>query len=195
MPKSDEELITEVQAGDAAAFDELFARYEPVVRRRLRRIVQSAVAAEDLLQDVFLRVWTKSSTWTGSGPVGAWLQRIAFNAAMNHLRGSKRKWETPLRMPTTPADDDDEQSDGVYRELESSLPGPDTEAERSQVRGLVRRLINELPEAKREVMELVHGQELSIREVSETLGVPEGTVKSRLFYGKRAIEGRLKDFL
>ena len=64
LPKSDEELITEVQAGDAAAFDELFARYEPVVRRRLRRIVQSAVAAEDLLQDVFLRVWTKSSTWT-----------------------------------------------------------------------------------------------------------------------------------
>ena len=81
------------------------------------------------------------------------------------------------------------------RYVESSLPGPDIVCERNQMRETVRRLMRRLPEEKRIVLRLVHERDLSVREASEILGIPDGTVKSRLHYGRKTIGRELRRYL
>ena len=109
---------------------------------------------------------------------------------MNHLRTAQRRSETSLNEAFT---DDDDAEEEVYRQFESDVPGPETQYERTRVLNLVRDLIQNLPESKREVMQLVHSEDLSVNEAAATLGIPDGTVKSRLHYGRRAIESRLRE--
>ena len=154
--------------------------------------MQNPDAAEDLLQEVFVRVWTKASTWNNTGPARAWIYRIASNLALNYLRSIRRRSETSLD-DTRSVVDDDEAEQEAYRQFESDVPGPDTQYERTHVLNMVRELIQNLPESKREVMQLVHSGDLSVNEAAEALGIPDGTVKSRLHYGRRAIESRLRE--
>jgi RNA polymerase sigma-70 factor, ECF subfamily len=190
LPESDESLLIAIQQGNKKAFDELFARYSRPLRIRVNKFVQNADAAEDLLQEVFVRVWTKASTWNNTGPARAWLYRIASNLALNHLRAARRRSETSLNDAYT---DDDDAEEEVYRQFESDVPGPETQYERTHVLNMVRELIQNLPDSKREVLQLVHSEDLSVNETAEALGIPDGTVKSRLHYGRRAIESRLRE--
>ena len=190
MPESERSLLIAIQRGNKEAFDELFARYSRPLRIRISKFVQNADAAEDLLQEVFVRVWARASTWNNTGSVRAWLYRIASNLALNHLRTARRRSETSLNEAYTDNDDAEEE---VYRQFESDVPGPETQYERTHVLNVVRDLIQNLPESKREVMQLVHSEDLSIIEAAEALGIPGGTAKSRLHYGRRAIENRLRE--
>jgi RNA polymerase sigma-70 factor (ECF subfamily) len=189
---TDRELLVRVGEGDRAAFDVLFQRYERRVRGRVFRMVRDAAAAEDTVQEVFYRVWTRATTFTGDGEVGGWIHRIACNQALNHIRAEGRKHEVPLESVS---DDEEESGDAVRRVLESALPGPEAETERRQLQGLIRNLIAELPDSKRDVIRLVHGKEMSVEQTAAALGVPAGTVKSRLHYGRMALERRLRQFM
>ena len=100
MVYSDEDLVRQIQDGDAAAFDRLFQRYQGMVTGHLTRIVRDAMAADDLAQDVFMRVWDRSDQWQGRGLFKGWLFRIATNLAFNHLRSKKRRKEQPFEIPT-----------------------------------------------------------------------------------------------
>ena len=122
----------------------------------------------------------------------AWLYRITSNLALNYLRSIRRRSETSLD-DTRSVVDDDEAEQEAYRQFESDVPGPDTQYERTHVLNTVRELIRNLPESKREVMQLVHSEDLSVNEAAEALGIPDGTVKSRLHYGRRTIESRLRE--
>lgn len=146
-------------------------------------------ASDDLVQEAFVLVWTKSDSWNGSGSPVAWVFRVATNLALNFLRTRARRREAPLDQSG-----EDEELNSVLRRLESDLPGPDAVAERRQVIAVVRRMIGALPESKREVMDLVHTEDLSVAETAETLGIPTGTVKSRLHYGRLAIEDHIREF-
>src|ERR671932_347450 len=94
MTPSDPELLAQIRARDAGAFETLFARYRELVRRQAQRIVRDESAADDLVQEVFLRVWTRSEQWDGRGACKAWLFRIATNLALNHLRTVRRRRES-----------------------------------------------------------------------------------------------------
>ena len=191
---TDEELLSSVQNHSKSAFNELFSRYEPWVRRRLRTVLRDQDAAEDILQEVFVRVWEKASGWDGHGTARGWIYRITLNLAFNHLRARRRRSEFPLEM-NVPAESDDDEDSQLPRYLESGIPQPPAEFESAETRGYVQELIDGLPEPKRAVMHMVHCEDLSVREVSDALGIPDGTVKSRLFYGRKAIQDRLKFFL
>ena len=193
MPHTDEELLVCVQQGEKPAFNELFSRYDGPLRARLCKIVQDGEIAEDMLQEVFIRVWNKAATWEGRGSVRSWLYTIATHLAFNHLRSVRRRPELSLDEPIE--QDDVEEGQSVIRQLESTIPGPAAQFEASQTRALVRNLIDDLPEARREAMYLVHCEDLSVQEAADALGVPAGTVKSRLFYGRKAIEDLLKSYL
>lgn len=84
-PHSDEYLLGRICARDAAAFETLLARYQESVRGHLLRMVRDPNTAEDLTQEVFVRVWTRGEQWNGQGPFRVWLLRIATNIALNYL--------------------------------------------------------------------------------------------------------------
>ena len=106
MP-SDRELIEQIRERNTDAFDILFERYRHAIHKRLLRIVRDESAAEDLGQEVFLRLWTCAAQWDGRGELGAWLYRIATNLALNHLRTVHRRRQQPLEIPDDFHDDED----------------------------------------------------------------------------------------
>ena len=188
---TDEELITRVQQQSADpdwasdAFEALYERTHEGVRRRLLSIVHSETAAEDLLQETFLRVWLHSEQWNGQGAFHAWLYRIAANLAFNWLRSLRRRPEQPLVMPDEGAWDewsDDAPPIAPGWLVDDMALGPQAALEVSERSARLAGLIDSLPAEKREVFRLVHEMELSIRDAAGQLGVPEGTVKSRLHY-------------
>jgi RNA polymerase sigma-70 factor (ECF subfamily) len=183
---SDQDLVHRVLERDGRAFEALFGRYGEMIRRHLARIVRDDAAAQDLVQEVFLRVWTRAEQWDARGSFKAWLYRIATNLALNHLRTVRRRREQPLE---TPADWDEEGEESTIQAwmIDASALGPDAIVELAERRESLRRLIGQLPDDKRQVIRLVHEMEVSLRDAADELGIPEGTVKSRLYYAKRRL--------
>ena len=188
---TDQHLIERIQEGQASAFETLYERYAAAVRRQLCYIVSDEPAAEDLLQETFLRVWTRAGQWNGQGTVKGWLFRIATNLALNHLRTRRRRPEQPLELPD-PLVDDDELPDTPAWLVDSASLGPEAVVEQVEQGARLRQIIGELPEEKRELLRLVHQMELSLREAADELGIPEGTAKSRLYYAREQVRHGLQ---
>ncbi len=184
--QDEREVVRRVGAGDVCAFEALFARYHEPIRRHVRRVVRDPATAEDLTQEVFERVWTRAGQWNGRGTFQAWLFRVATNLALNQLRSRRRHPQEPL----------------TRREVESGVPtnepseawlvdpaavDPSDAAERGVDRDRLRQLLTGLPEDKRRVLELVHIADMDLATVAEVLGIPVGTVKSRLYYARKRL--------
>jgi len=187
--QADETLIAQVLEGDAEAFEAILVRYADAVRRHVARMVRDETAADDLTQETFLRVWTRAEQWNGVGPFRAWLFRVATNLALNALRSSRRRRQRSLDVPTDPAgstDEDDENYAPGWM-IDAAALGPDAWAELAERRELCRRLIEGLPEDKRRVLRLLHEDQMDVRGVAESLGIPQGTVRSRLHYALKML--------
>jgi RNA polymerase sigma-70 factor (ECF subfamily) len=181
MLLSDEELMGRIVRRDAGAFEVFYARHRDRIHWHLLRMVHDADGAEDLTQEAFLRVWTRAEQWDGSGACLSWLLRIATNLACNQLRSRSRRKELPLE----PMDDEEHPAPGWM--IDAASLGPEAVYEQAERRDLIRRLVEDLPEEKRLVIRLVHEAEMEIHDVAETLGIPEGTVKSRLYYARKQL--------
>ena len=184
--------------GAVQAFDALHQRYGALVQRHVLRMVRDAVAAQDLTQEAFLRVWTRAEQWNERGSFKAWLLRIATNLTLNYLRSRRRRPQQPLE-PMLPSWDVDDESDLAPAWLvDRASLGPEAVLELSELRQAVIELLDALPEEKREVLWLVQGGDMSIGDVAEALDIPEGTVKSRLHYARRHLaeqwEGMRKEW-
>ena len=186
---ADHDLMERIRSHDEKAFDELHLRYSADLVRHLQRMVRDSAAAEDLLQELFLRVWSRSAQWNGSSLL-SWLYRIATNLALNHIRTARRRRQQPLE--TTALDLEEEESDISVWLVDPAALGADTLLERKGVRDRLQDLVDNLPEEKREVMRLIYDAQMEVKEVAQELGIPQGTVKSRLHYGRREIGRRWK---
>ena len=191
MTQSDENLMRAIQEGDGRAFDVLFERLEGLVRRRLARIVRSQAAAEDLTQEVFLRVWTRSEQWAGRGKVAGWLVRIATNLALNHLRSVRRRRSRPLQGESP--DSEGASPEPVWM-ADEDAPGPEEVLGWAEDLEWLRKSLAELPESKRTVMKLIYEDNMDIQAAAEELGIPIGTVKSRLHHARRRLAEMWKQF-
>jgi len=187
--KSDRQLVERICRQDSQAFDELMRRYEPLVHRHLLRIVRNPAAADDLAQDVFLRLWQKAGQWQGKGAFRAWLMRIATNLALNHLRALRRRPHRPLQPAPGPSDEGEENTLPAWM-VDASAIEPDEAMERAEWRELFRRMIEDLPDEKRQVLQMVHEEDMDLADVARALGVPLGTVKSRLHYTIKRLGSR-----
>ncbi len=191
MEPTDQELIAQVSQHQAPAFEVLLGRYGEWVCAHLRRIVRDHATADDLSQEVFLLLWHRAEQWNGQGPFKAWLLRIATNLAFNHLRAVQRRREQPLDLPL--GTDTEEETPVPGWMADASALGPDVLFERAERQEQLRRLVEELPEDKQEVFRLIHDAQMEIREVAQQLGIPEGTVKSRLHHARRRIARQWQD--
>ena len=186
MEQSDKELICGVVRGEQEAFSILFQRYRAVVHSHLARIIRDAAAADDLTQEVFLRLWHRAGQWKGQAAFRSWLLRIATNLAFNYLRTVKRRREQPIQL--VPSSEEDEEESLVPNwMIDASTLGPDEALERSEQHNLLQGLVDQLPEEKQEVFRLIYDANMETREVAAELGIPEGTVKSRIHHARRQI--------
>ena len=191
MLPSDSELLACIRRQDAAAFEILMARYREALRRHLRGIVRDPGATEDLVQEIGLRVWTRADQWDGRGAVRAWLFRIATNLALNHLRTIRRRCERPLEPA---GEDPDEDAFMPAWMVDAAAQEPAQEVERAERDAALRRIVEDLPPDKREVLRMVYDWEMDLREVAERLDIPEGTVKSRLYHARKQLAERWNAF-
>lgn len=183
LMRSDGDLLQAIQMQDTDAFEMFFERHRERVRFHIGKIVRNPDATEDVLQETFLRVWTHADQWDNSGPCTSWLLKIATNLALNNLRSQRRKREVPLEgySQTT------EREDSSVPEwmVDDAAISPEEALEISERLAMARRLVDDLPEEKREVIRLVHESDMGISQAAETLGIPEGTIKSRLHNARK----------
>ena len=193
IKQSDQTLIRKIVKRDAVAFETLFARHSASVRQHILSIVWIESAAEDLVQEVFLRVWTRAEQWNGQGEFTGWLFRIATNLSLNHLRTVRRRRQEPLETPPDEFDDEDERPSDPDWLVDTSSRGPEVMVEQAERSELLWQLVDGLPQEKREVLHLIYQKEMALREAAIELGIPEGTVKSRLHHSVRHLAREWKE--
>jgi len=168
------------QAGDVAAFEELMVRYERPLWGYVRRFVRDAGMAEDLLQEVFLRVVRAAEDWRQDARFAPWVYTVARNLCTDHARRAATRRARSLDAPAQPGGDDDSGPKRLLDRLDAKTPGSERDALSRELREHLDRAIDELPRDQREVFILREMMELPFAEIAAAVGAPEGTVKSRM---------------
>jgi RNA polymerase sigma-70 factor (ECF subfamily) len=171
------ELITQAQQGDRQAFGELVRRHRAGVVNVVYRMCGDANLAEDAAQEAFIRAWQHLLSYRPRSPFRNWVYRIATNAALDALRREK---ET-VGVDALP--------------LEASDEGPEATLEGKERAEQVQLAVLALPPASRSVLVLREYEGLSYREIADTLGIPMGTVMSRLNYARKRMLETLSPYL
>ena len=182
--ESDFDLIRRVREHDGEAFDMLFARHGVPVRLHLQRIVRDAGIADDLTQEVFLRLWTRAEQWEGRGALAGWLLRIGTNLALNYLRSQRRHPQCHQRRHLTGLAEANSQRELVGDMEDACAVEPGEALDRSEQGERLRELVAGLSDQKREVLRLVYEEQMDLQQVAAALGIPPGTVKSRLHHAR-----------
>ncbi|MBI3098778.1 MAG: sigma-70 family RNA polymerase sigma factor [Planctomycetes bacterium] len=185
---NDATLFARFLLGDESMFAALVSKYEqPLFNFLLRRLGNSALAQE-AFQETFVRVYRSRHTWQKGRPFRPWLYTIALNVAWRTLARESR--HRAHRLP-----DSDSSTGGEGPVPAATVPASSTETERRELSDRIRRAVDTLPEAQREVFVMVEVDGLTQPEIAEVLGVPLGTVKSRLHYAARALRSSLVDLM
>ena len=172
----DEALIREIANGNQLAMRTLFMRHQVRVYRFILRMVRNATTAEDLVSQVFLDVWRTASKFEGRSQVSTWLLSIARFKALTALR--QRRHE------------DIEQEDVL--EIADEADTPEASLDRSNTRAILRACVAKLSPAHREIINLVYYHEKSVEEAGAIIGIPQSTVKTRMFYARKQLAELLK---
>jgi RNA polymerase sigma-70 factor, ECF subfamily len=179
MTRSDVQLMLDVKAGDEQSFGLLLQRYRTPLVNFLYRMVRSREQAEDLAQEVFIRVYRARAEYVPSAKFTTWLFRIATNLALNSLRDHRhQKLEISMDAPvTTDAEDGDEKP----FEVADKHPTIEQELVEEDRKKMIRHAIEKLPEKQRAAVLLHKYQELDYAEIAKILSVSESALKSLLF--------------
>jgi RNA polymerase sigma-70 factor (ECF subfamily) len=167
---SDEALIKRIAAGDRLAMQTLFARHRVAVYRWLLRLVNEEALAEDLLSEVFLDVWRQAASFEARASVSTWLLVIARYKALSARR---RRTDAAL--------------DDRALSVADPADGPDLVLENKMRADLVRQCLAKLSPEHGEVIDLVYYHDKSVEEVARIIGIPEATVKTRMFYARKKL--------
>src|SRR6202789_3752642 len=173
---SDEMLLENIAGGDRSAMHTLYARHNVRVYRFVLRMLRDTTAAEDLVSQVFLDVWRTASQFEGRSQVSTWLLSIARFKALTALR--QRRHE------------DIEQEDVL--EIADEADTPEVSLDRSKTSAILRACVAKLSPAHREIINLVYYHEKTVEEVGRIIGIPQSTVKTRMFYARKQLADLLR---
>ena len=182
---SDEELIARFQQGDEYAFEEIVHRFKDRLKNFVYRYLSSDEAAEDVVQDTFLRVYQKKHMYRNIAKFSTWIYTIAGNLAKTELR--KRKRRKMFSLSNLGLEDKEFEIPSEEFAPEEGVEGEYTEKE-------IQDAINELSEKFKTVIILRDIQELSYEEISNIVDVPVGTVKSRINRGRIKLQEKLRHY-
>lgn len=175
---SDEELLTQFCLGQTEAFGVLVKRYERELYGYLQRYLGDRNLADDVFQNTFLQLYTKSGKYEAGRPVRPWLYTIATHQAIDALRRNGRHQTVSLDQGREELPEGDVRS--LVDLVEARGPGPTEQAQGEERRERIRATVDKLPDFLRQVVILAYYQGMKYREVAEILDIPVGTVKSRL---------------
>ena len=174
--------------GDGTAFASIVERYQDRLHNAIFRLVGSAEDARDLLQDSFVKAYENLEGFRGGSSLYTWLFRIAVNTALSHRR--KRKW---THVGLGPTSDDDSAPESGWADTEA--PDPADPIMAAETEAAVQQALDDLDEEHRTVVVLRDIQHCDYREMAEILGVPSGTVKSRLHRARLMLRDKLTPLL
>ena len=176
---SDEELLERFNSqADSRAFEVLIQRYEAPLFNYLFRYLSNREAAEDVFQASFLQVYSKSDQFDSSKKFKPWLYTVATNQAIDYQRRNHRK--TTISLDASYGGEDDESTGSLQEILASAEQDPTFSMDSAEQAQLVRQAVDELPDILNETVYLVYFEEMKYKDAADILGIPVGTVKSRL---------------
>ena len=187
---SDAEFMLRVKTGDESAFSYLVEKYRRPMMNFMYRMVHNAAVAEDLAQEVFLRVYRSRESYEASAKFTTWLYRIATNLAVNHARDSRH--ERPEHMVSL--DEPDENTGLAIDVPDGSLSAEELLVRRERMVA-IRQHVNELPERQKIAVIMHKYQQMDYREISEVLKLSESATKSLLFRAYETLREQLKEFV
>jgi len=184
----DSELVERVKAGDKQAFNILVQKYQHKLIKLISRYVHDQSEAMDVAQEAFIKAYRAMPKFRGDSSFYTWLYRIGINTAKNHLVSQGRR----------PPDNDIDAQDAERYDIESRLKDhetPEALARRDEVQRVVFEAIEELPEDLRTAITLRELEGLSYEDIAQAMDCPIGTVRSRIFRAREAIDKRLRPLL
>jgi RNA polymerase sigma-70 factor, ECF subfamily len=172
----DRALIARIAAREQAAFKALLVQHQVRIYRYLARRLRNDALAEELTNEVFTEVWLHADRYEGRANASSWLLGIAHNRMVSSLRKRREEpWDEDKAGAIVDTGDD-----------------PETTAQKADKGKVIKNCIAKLSAAHREIIDLVYYHELSISEISSQLGIPEATVKTRMFYARKQLSDVLK---
>jgi RNA polymerase sigma-70 factor (ECF subfamily) len=172
----DRQLIARMAAQDQTALRALYGRHQGRVFRFTLRLVRQEAIAEELTNEVFLEAWRNAATFEGKASAATWLLSIAHNRAVSVLRKRREEsWDEEQAAEIADTDDD-----------------PEVSLQKADKGAVMRRCLAQLSPEHREIVDLVYYHEMSISEVSSVVGIPENTVKTRMFYARKRLSELLQ---
>ncbi len=190
----DRELIARLQSGDATAVQELADRYRSRIFQLAMRYMKNREDAEEVTQDVLLKVYRKVDAFRGDAQLSSWIYRITFNTAMSRLRSTRLARAADQEHERALAAGSDERPEKSFRQQADWSRMPDESVLRAQLREAVAEAIEELPEIYRAPVVLRDIQGLTTEEASSRLNVKDQTLKSRLHRGRLMLREKLNAF-
>jgi RNA polymerase sigma-70 factor (ECF subfamily) len=175
---SDEELLALFRQGTHEAFGALVRRYEGELYGYLRRYLADSDLADDVFQNTFLQLYTKIHQYESGRPVRPWLYAIATNQAIDALRRQGR--HQTVRLFPEGEDSKDGDAPHLLNLLESQGPSPLEQLQDEERKQLIRASVDRLPDFLKQVVILAYYQGLKYKDIADIMGIPVGTVKSRL---------------
>jgi RNA polymerase sigma-70 factor (ECF subfamily) len=189
-PSGDADVMLRVKAGDDSAFVYLVQKYRRAMVSFMYRMVRNPATAEDLAQEVFLRVYRSRENYEPSAKFTTWLYRIATNLAVNYARDSRH--ERPENMVSI--DEKDEESG-----LSVDVPDTSLTAEQGILRrermAAIRQKVQQLPERQRVAVVMHKYQQMDYRQIAQVLKLSESATKSLLFRAYETLRVQLKEFI
>ena len=173
---SDDVLIARIAQGDRVAMQVLYARHHVKVFRFALRLVRNEQVAEDLISEVFLDVWRQAGRFEGRAAVSTWILAITRFKALSALR---KRTDAELDEEATAA-------------IEDTSDNPEAALQKKDTGAILRKCMESLSADHREIIDLVYYHEKSVEEVAEIVGIPENTVKTRMFYARKKLAELLK---
>lgn len=184
----DQELVERVQSGDKKAFDLLVGKYQHKIVSLISRYVSDHAEALDVSQEAFIKAYRAIGRFRGDSAFYTWLYRIAINTAKNHLVAQSRR---PPQSDVDAQDAEQYQVDTRLKEQDS----PEHDALRGEIEHTIHQAIADLPADLRVAITLRELDGMSYEDIARTMDCPIGTVRSRIFRAREAIDARLRPLL